>query len=46
MFLSKLESLDNAIKLVNDNQKITEIEEIPESQRAINLAIFIVGMFL
>ncbi len=29
MFLSKLESLDNAIKLVSDNQKITEIEEIP-----------------
>ncbi len=29
MFLSKLESLENAIKLVSDNQKITEIEEIP-----------------
>ncbi|AMD16634.1 molybdenum cofactor biosynthesis protein MoeA [Methanobrevibacter sp. YE315] len=29
MFLSKLDSLSNAIKLVNDNLKITEIEEIP-----------------
>ena len=29
MFLSKLESLSNAKKLVNDNQKITEVEEIP-----------------
>lgn len=29
MFLSKLESLDNAVKLINDNQKVTEIEEIP-----------------
>ena len=29
MFLSKLESLGNASKLVNGNQKITEIEEIP-----------------
>ena len=29
MFLSKLDSLSNAVKLVNDNQKITEIEEIP-----------------
>ena len=28
MFLSKLESLGNALKLINDNQKITEIEEI------------------
>ncbi len=29
MFLSKLDSLSNAIKLVNDNQKLTDIEEIP-----------------
>ena len=29
MFLSKLDSLNNASKLVNDNQKLTEIEEIP-----------------
>ena len=28
MFLSKLESLTNALKLVNDNQKVTGIEEI------------------
>lgn len=28
MFLSKLDSLSNAIKLVSDNQKVTEIEEI------------------
>ena len=29
MFLSKLESLSNAKKLVSDNQKITDVEEIP-----------------
>ena len=29
MFLSKLESLNNASKLVNDNQKFTDVEEIP-----------------
>ena len=29
MFLSKLDSLSNAQKLVNDNQKLTEVEEIP-----------------
>lgn len=29
MFLSKLVSISNAQKLVNDNQKITEVEEIP-----------------
>ena len=29
MFLSKLESLNNAVKLVSDNQKITDIEEVP-----------------
>lgn len=29
MFLSKLESLKNAIKLVGDNQKFTETEEVP-----------------
>ena len=28
MFLSKLESLQNAIKMVSDNQRITDIEEI------------------
>ena len=28
MFLSKLDSLENAIKLVSDNQKVTETEEI------------------
>ena len=28
MFLSKLESLSNALKLISDNQKTTEIEEI------------------
>ena len=32
MFLSKLEPLSNALKLVNDNQSYTEIEEIPISQ--------------
>lgn len=32
MFLSKLESLSNASKLVNDNQKFTDVEEIPISQ--------------
>lgn len=29
MFLSKLESLTNALKLINDHQKLMEIEEIP-----------------
>ena len=29
MFLSKLESLTNALELVSNNQKITEVEEIP-----------------
>ena len=29
MFLSKLESLQNAIKMVSDNQRLTDIEEIP-----------------
>ena len=29
MFLSKLDSLKNAQNLISDNQKITEIEEIP-----------------
>lgn len=29
MFLSKLDSLSNAQKLVSDNQKLTEVEEIP-----------------
>ena len=29
MFLSKLESLSNASKLISDNQKVTDIEEIP-----------------
>lgn len=28
MFLSKLDSLNNALKLINDNQKLTDIEEI------------------
>ena len=28
MFLSKLDSLANAVKLISDNQKVTEIEEI------------------
>ena len=28
MFLSKLDSLSNALKLINDNQKLTDIEEI------------------
>lgn len=28
MFLSKLDSLSNAIKLINDNQRLTETEEI------------------
>ena len=28
MFLSKLDSLTNARKLITDNQKVTEIEEI------------------
>lgn len=32
MFLSKLDSLANAIKLVKDNQKFTEVEEIPISE--------------
>jgi molybdopterin molybdotransferase len=32
MFLSKLDSLTNATKLVSDNQKFTEIEEIPLSE--------------
>ncbi len=32
MFLSKLDSLTNARKLVSDNQKFTEIEEIPLSE--------------
>ena len=29
MFLSKLDSLSNAIRLIHDNQKVTDIEEIP-----------------
>ena len=29
MFLSKLDSLGNAVKLIEDNQKYTDIEEIP-----------------
>jgi molybdopterin molybdotransferase len=29
MFLSKLDSLSNAQKLISDNQKVTEVEEIP-----------------
>ena len=29
MFLSKLDSLKNAVKLIGENQKFTEIEEIP-----------------
>ncbi|MBQ6351246.1 MAG: molybdopterin molybdotransferase MoeA [Methanobrevibacter sp.] len=29
MFLSKLESLTNALKLINEHQKLMEIEEIP-----------------
>ena len=29
MFLSKLESLQNAIKMVSDNQRLTDIEDIP-----------------
>ena len=29
MFLSKLESLQNAIKMVSDNKRLTDIEEIP-----------------
>lgn len=29
MFLSKLDSLGNAVKLIEDNQKFTDIEEIP-----------------
>ena len=29
MFLSKLESISNAQKLVNDNQRLTEVEEVP-----------------
>ncbi|WP_295598827.1 gephyrin-like molybdotransferase Glp [uncultured Methanobrevibacter sp.] len=29
MFLSKLDSLKNAVKLLQDNQKVTDIEEIP-----------------
>ena len=29
MFLSKLDSLSDALKLIDDNQKYTEIEEIP-----------------
>ena len=29
MFLSKLESLSNASKLIKDNQKLMDIEEIP-----------------
>ena len=29
MFLSKLESLSNAIAMISDNQKIVEVEEIP-----------------
>ena len=28
MFLSKLDSLNNALKLINDNQKVCDIEEI------------------
>ena len=29
MFLSKLDSLSNAVRLIHDNQKVTDIEEIP-----------------
>ncbi len=29
MFLSKLDSVNNALKLISDNQKVTDIEEIP-----------------
>lgn len=29
MFLSKLDSISNALKLISDNQKLTEVEEIP-----------------
>ena len=29
MFLSKLDSLNNAIKLIQDNQRLAEVEEIP-----------------
>ncbi|WP_405289956.1 gephyrin-like molybdotransferase Glp [Methanobrevibacter sp.] len=29
MFLSKLESISNAQKLIDDNQRLTEVEEIP-----------------
>lgn len=29
MFLSKLDSISDALKLIKDNQKLTEIEEIP-----------------
>ena len=28
MFFSKLDSLSNAIKLISDNQRVTDIEEI------------------
>ncbi|MBE6509814.1 MAG: molybdopterin molybdotransferase MoeA [Methanobrevibacter millerae] len=29
MFLSKLDSLDNALKLIDDNQQLMDVEEIP-----------------
>ena len=29
MFLSKLDSLNNAVNLIADNQKFTDVEEIP-----------------
>ena len=29
MFLSKLDSLNDALKLINDNQKVMGTEEIP-----------------
>ena len=32
MFLSKLESLNNALKLIGDHQKLTAVEDIPLSQ--------------
>ena len=32
MFLSKLDSLKDALKLIDDNQKLTSIEEIPINQ--------------
>ena len=32
MFLSELESLNNALKLIGNHQKLTAVEEIPLSQ--------------